>query len=231
MAEYKLTTKSQEAILDARHRASTAGHPYVEPVHLLLALLAQADGTAVPLLAAVGASPDAVRTRAQAALDKLPSASGPTVAQPGESRPTVAAINAAVAAAHQRGDEYISTEHLLGGLAEDGGTGFSGGQELLRSAGAPPDALVAAFEKVRGSNRPVTTPDPEATYQALEKYGVDLTARARDGKRDPVSGRDTEIRRVVQVLSRRTKNNPVLIGEPGVGKTAVVEGLAQRMVA
>src|SRR4051812_34322275 len=231
MAEYKLTTKSQEAILDARHRASTAGHPYVEPIHLLLALLAQAGGTAAPLLSAVGASPDALQSRAQASLDLLPSASGPSVAAPGESRPTVAAINAASDAAKKRGDEFISTEHLLVGLAADGGTGISGVKELLNQAGATPDALLAAFDKVRGSNRPVTTPDPESTYQALEKYGVDLTARARDGKLDPVIGRDTEIRRVVQVLSRRTKNNPVLIGEPGVGKTAVVEGLAQRIVA
>src|SRR3954449_2016487 len=231
MAEYKLTTKSQEAILDARHRASNAGHPYVEPIHLLLALLAQVDGTARPLLSAVGASPDALQAQAQSALDRLPSASGPTVAQPGESRPVVAAINAAASAAQNRGDEYISTEHLLVGLARDGGTGMSGVTDLLNNAGATPDALLAAFEKVRGSSRPVTTPEPESTYQSLEKYGVDLTARARDGKLDPVIGRDNEIRRVVQVLSRRTKNNPVLIGEPGVGKTAVVEGLALRIVA
>src|SRR3954447_10388713 len=169
MAEYKLTTKSQEAILDARHRASTAGHPYVEPVHLLLALLAQVDGTAAPLLSAVGASPDAIRATVQASVDRLPSASGPSVAHPGESRPTVAAINAAADAAKQRGDDYISTEHLLVGLAADGGTGMSGVKDVLHQAGATPDALVAAFEKVRGSSRPVTTPDPEATYQALEK--------------------------------------------------------------
>ncbi|HEX4655595.1 MAG TPA: ATP-dependent chaperone ClpB [Mycobacteriales bacterium] len=231
MAEYKLTTKSQEAIVDARHRAAAAGHPYVEPVHLLLALLAQTDGTARPLIAAVGASPDGLQTQAQAALDRLPRATGPTVSQPGESRPVVAAINAAAAAAQARGDEYISTEHLLVGLARDGGTGMSGVTDLLNKAGATPDDLLAAFDKVRGSSRPVTSPEPESTYQALEKYGVDLTARARDGKLDPVIGRDTEIRRVVQVLSRRTKNNPVLIGEPGVGKTAVVEGLAQRIVA
>src|SRR4051812_41201905 len=218
MAEYRLTTKSQEAILDARHRASTAGHPYVEPIHLLLALLAQADGTARPLLEAVGASPDLLQQQAQAALERLPRASGPTVAQPGESRPVVAAINAAADAAKNRGDEYISTEHLLVGLATDGGTGLSGVTELLRGAGADPDALLAAFEKVRGSTRPVTTAEPESTYQALEKFGVDLTSRAREGRLDPVIGRDTEIRRVVQVLSRRTKNNPVLIGEPGVAK-------------
>ena len=123
-------------------------------------------------------------------------------------------------------DEYVSTEHLLVGLATDGGQAAT----VLREAGAGPDELLAAFEKVRGSAR-VTTPDPEGTYQALEKYGVDLTASAREGKLDPVIGRDAEIRRVIQVLSRRTKNNPVLIGEPGVGKTAVVEGLAQRIVA
>ena len=231
MAEYKLTTKSQEAILDARHRASTAGHPYVEPIHLLLALLAQVDGTARPLLEAVGASPDALQAEAQSHLDRLPSASGPSVAAPGESRPTVAAINAAADAARGNNDEFISTEHLLVGLAADGGTGLSGVKEMLQKAGATPDALVSAFDRVRGSSRRVTTPDPEATYQSLEKFGVDLTARAKDGKLDPVIGRDTEIRRVVQVLSRRTKNNPVLIGEPGVGKTAVVEGLAQRIVA
>src|SRR3954451_11612630 len=231
MAEYKLTTKSQEAILDARHRASNAGHPYVEPIHLLLALLAQVDGTARPLLDAVGVSPDTLQAQAQAALERLPRASGPTVAQPGESRPVVAAINAAASAAQSRGDEYISTEHLLVGLARDGGTGMSGVTDLLNNAGATPEALVAAFDKVRGSERPVTSPDPEATYQALEKYGVDITARARDGELDPVIGRDAEIRRVIQVLSRRTKNNPVLIGEPGVGKTAVVEGLASRIVA
>ncbi|MGZ4631738.1 MAG: ATP-dependent Clp protease ATP-binding subunit, partial [Actinomycetes bacterium] len=161
-----------------------------------------------------------------AIVDRLPSASGPTVAQPGESRPTVAAINAAAADAKARGDEFISTEHLLVGLAQAGGPVA----DLLRDAGATPEALLEAFPKVRGSAR-VTTADPEATYQALQKYGVDLTARARSGELDPVIGRDSEIRRVVQVLSRRTKNNPVLIGEPGVGKTAVVEGLAQRIIA
>ena len=123
------------------------------------------------------------------------------------------------------GDEYVSTEHLLVGLAADGGPAAT----VLRDAGATPDALLAAFEKVRGSAR-VTSQDPEGTYQALEKYGIDLTRSAREGKLDPVIGRDAEIRRVIQVLSRRTKNNPVLIGEPGVGKTAVVEGLAQRIV-
>src|SRR3954462_11214341 len=208
MDSYKLTTKSQEAILDARHRASNAGHPYVEPIHLLLALLAQVDGTARPLLTAVGASPDALQAQAQSALDRLPSASGPTVAQPGESRPRGAAINAAASAAQNRGDEYISTEHLLVGLARDGGTGMSGVTDLLNNAGATPDALLAAFDKVRGSSRPVTPPDPETSYQALDKFSVDLTARARDGKLDPVIGRDTEIRRVGQGGSRPPKKQP-----------------------
>jgi len=223
MDSYKLTTKSQEALSTAVQSAASAGHPHVEPIHLLLALLAQPEGIARPLLQAAGADPSAVSTQAKATLDRLPSASGATVAAPGLSRSAIAVVNAAADVAKSLGDEFVSTEHLLVGLAKEGGSSVS---PLL-----PKDsALLDAFTDVRG-NRRVTTEDPEATYQALEKYGVDLTARARDGKLDPVIGRDTEIRRVVQVLSRRTKNNPVLIGEPGVGKTAVVEGLAQRIVA
>ncbi len=159
-------------------------------------------------------------------LARLPKAAGATVSAPETSRPLVAAIATAGKRAREMSDEYISTEHLLVGLAADGGQAAT----LLRAAGAGPDELLGAFEQVRGHAR-VTSADPEGTYQALEKYGVDLTRSARDGKLDPVIGRDAEIRRVVQVLSRRTKNNPVLIGEPGVGKTAVVEGLAQRIVA
>src|SRR5438270_1833452 len=223
MDSYKLTTKSQEALSTAVQSAATAGHPHVEPIHLLLALLAQTDGIARPLLEAAGADPSAVATQAKAALDRLPAATGATVAAPGLSRPAIAVVNAAAEVATSLGDEFVSTEHLLVGLAKEGGPAVTG---LLPK----PDALLDAFADVRG-NRRVTTEDPETTYQALDKYGVDLTARARDGKLDPVIGRDTEIRRVVQVLSRRTKNNPVLIGEPGVGKTAVVEGLAQRIVA
>jgi ATP-dependent Clp protease ATP-binding subunit ClpB len=222
----KLTTKSREALSDAVRRAAAEGHPHVEPVHLLLALLAQPDGTAAPLLAAVGADVTDVRRRAEALADRLPSAAGATVSAPGLSRATYAVMTIASARATELGDEYVSTEHLLVGLAQDGGPVA----DLLRGVGATPEALLAAFERVRGHAR-VTSPDPEGTYQALEKYGVDLTERARAGKLDPVIGRDAEIRRVVQVLSRRTKNNPVLIGEPGVGKTAVVEGLAQRIVA
>src|SRR4051812_27329441 len=223
MDSYKLTTKSQEALSTAVQSAATAGHPHVEPIHLLLALLAQTDGIARPLLQAAGGDPSVVATQAKAVLDRLPAATGATVAAPGLSRPAIAVVNAAAEVASSLGDEFVSTEHLLVGLAKDGGAAVA---DLLPK----PDALLDAFTAVRG-NRRVTTEDPEATYQALDKYGVDLTAHARDGRLDPVIGRDTEIRRVVQVLSRRTKNNPVLIGEPGVGKTAVVEGLAQRIVA
>jgi ATP-dependent Clp protease ATP-binding subunit ClpB len=223
MDSYKLTTRSQEALSSAVQSAATAGHPHVEPVHLLSALLAQVDGIARPLIDAAGGDANAVSQQAAALLARLPAATGATVAAPGLSRPAIAVVNAAAELARTLGDDYVSTEHLLVGLAKDGSGQIRG---LLPSA----DALLAAFEDVRGHQR-VSTPDPEATYQALEKYGVDLTARARDGKLDPVIGRDTEIRRVVQVLSRRTKNNPVLIGEPGVGKTAVVEGLALRIVA
>ncbi len=213
----RLTTKAQEAFSTAVRRAAAGGHPEVTPAHLLLALLDQDGGVARPLLAAAGADPDAVRTRTDQAVQALPSATGGSA--PGLSRPALLAFEAAQKAAADVGDEYVSTEHLVVGLA-DQLPGLPSGQ-----------ALKDAFATVRGGNRRVTTQDPETTYQALEKYGVDLTQAARDGKLDPVIGRDTEIRRVVQVLSRRTKNNPVLIGEPGVGKTAVVEGLAQRIVA
>ncbi|MCW2680262.1 MAG: clpB, partial [Frankiales bacterium] len=222
----RLTTKSQEAVSTAVRRAATEGHPEVSPVHLLLALLDQGDGIAGPLLQAVGADPAQVRTRAEALLTALPTASGANVAAPGLSRALMAVMNVAQSKAKEVGDEYVSTEHLLVGLADSGGDVA----QLLKANNALPKALVDAFAKVRGGMRRVTTPDPESTYKALEKYGVDLTDRARRGQLDPVIGRDNEIRRVIQVLSRRTKNNPVLIGEPGVGKTAVVEGLAQRVV-
>jgi ATP-dependent Clp protease ATP-binding subunit ClpB len=222
----KLTRKSQEALSEAVQRATTAGNPDVDGLHLLAALISQEGGTAAPLLRAVGADPAAVLAQTEQQLAKLPRAAGSTLSAPQTSRPLIAAIATAGQRARELNDEYISTEHLLVGLAADGGQAA----RLLREAGAGPDQLTAAFTKVRGHAR-VTSPDPEGTYQALEKYGVDLTASAREGKLDPVIGRDTEIRRVIQVLSRRTKNNPVLIGEPGVGKTAVVEGLAQRIVA
>ncbi|MGY1916802.1 ATP-dependent chaperone ClpB [Blastococcus sp. HT6-30] len=224
--ESKLTTRSQEAVAGAQRLAVDRGQAALEPLHLLVALLEQTDGIAGPLLTAVGADPLDVRSKADAALRRMPSVSGSTVSAPSPSREFLRVINAAGEQASALGDEYVSTEHLLVGLA--GSDGEAGA--VLTGSGATRDALVAAFRTVRG-NRKVTTADPESTFQALEKYAVDLTERAREGKIDPVIGRDTEIRRVVQVLSRRTKNNPVLIGEPGVGKTAIVEGLAQRIVA
>ncbi len=225
MDSFNPTTKAQQAISAAVQAAALAGNPDVGPTHLLGALLAQGDGIAAPLLAAVGADASAVRGELTQLSNRLPSASGSTVSAPQLSREALAAVSAAQQLATEMGDEYVSTEHLLVGLAEAGGPVA----QLLRRHGATPDALREAFAKVRGSSR-ITSPDPEGTYQALEKYGVDLTERARKGDLDPVIGRDTEIRRVVQVLSRRTKNNPVLIGEPGVGKTAIVEGLAQRII-
>ena len=222
----KLTRKSQEALSEAVRRATTDGNPHVEPLHLLAALVSQSEGVAQPLLRAVGADPAAVLQTAESMIARLPKAAGTTVSAPDMSRPLLATLATAAKQARELDDEYVSTEHLLAGLAKDGGQAA----DVLRRAGAGPDELLGAFEKVRGHAR-VTTEDPEGTYKALEKYGIDLTQQARDGALDPVIGRDAEIRRVIQVLSRRTKNNPVLIGEPGVGKTAVVEGLAQRIVA
>src|SRR5271166_3542620 len=222
----KLTHKSQDALSTAVRRAAADGSPQVDPLHLLLALIEQSEGTTTPLLRAVGADPALVAKQAEERLARQPRARGATLSAPEMSRPLLTAIATASSRAKQLGDEYISTEHLLVGLAADGGDA----KAVLTAAGATPDALLEAFSQIRGSAR-VTTQDPEGTYKALEKYGIDFTQQARDGKLDPVIGRDAEIRRVIQVLSRRTKNNPVLIGEPGVGKTAVVEGLAQRIVA
>ena len=223
----RLTTKSQEAVSEAVRRAAADGHPEVAPAHLLVALLDQEGGIAPSLLQAVGTDVAQVQARAQELLARVPRASGSSVAAPGLSRALLASMASAQEAATKAGDDFVSTEHLVVGLADKGGDVA----DLLKGVGAVPNVLVAAFEKVRGGLRRVTNQDPEGTYKALEKFGVDLTQQARDGKLDPVIGRDTEIRRLVQVLSRRTKNNPVLIGEPGVGKTAVVEGLAQRIVA
>ena len=225
MDSFNPTTKTQAALQTAVQSAATAGNPDVRPAHVLVALLDQTDGIASPLLKAVGVDPADIRHHAHELVERMPtvtSASG----QPQLSRDTIAAVTKAQQLATELGDEYVSTEHLVVGLAEGDGDVA----KLLTGAGANPQALRDAFVNVRGSAR-VTSPDPESSYQALEKYSTDLTAAAREGKLDPVIGRDTEIRRVVQVLSRRTKNNPVLIGEPGVGKTAIVEGLAQRVVA
>ncbi len=221
-----LTTRSQQAVSAAVKTAAERGNPAVEPAHLGVALLDDAEGLTRPLLQAVGADPLAIRAEMQRLVDTLPSASGSSVAAPQTSRGMLAVLSAAEREARERSDEYVSTEHLLIALAQQGGAVA----DLFTQRGITPPALADALRSVRGSAR-VTSPDPEGTFQALEKYAVDLTAAARAGKIDPVIGRDAEIRRVVQVLSRRTKNNPVLIGEPGVGKTAVVEGLAQRIVA
>ncbi|MEU2762109.1 ATP-dependent chaperone ClpB [Streptomyces sp. NPDC007094] len=222
----ELTNKSRDAINAATNRAVKDGHPDLTPGHLLLALLEGQDNENVTdLLAAVDADQALVRGETERLLGGLPSVTGSTVAPPQPNREMLAVIQDAAQRAEELGDDYISTEHLLIGVAAKGGRAG----EILDGQGAGAKKLLAAFETSRGGRR-VTTPDPEGQYKALEKFGTDFTAAAREGKLDPVIGRDQEIRRVVQVLSRRTKNNPVLIGEPGVGKTAVVEGLAQRIV-
>ncbi|EGD53697.1 ATP-dependent chaperone ClpB [Gordonia neofelifaecis] len=225
MDSFTPTTKTQAALQAAVQDAAAAGNPDVRPAHILVALLEQTDGIASPLLKAVGVDPVRIRNEAKNLVDRAPTVSSSS-AQPQLSRESIAAITAAQKLATELTDEYVSTEHLMVGLA----TGESDTAKLLTGAGATPEALRDAFVAVRGTAR-VTSEDPESTYQSLEKYSTDLTKRAREGELDPVIGRDSEIRRVVQVLSRRTKNNPVLIGEPGVGKTAIVEGLAQRVVA
>ncbi|WP_327305462.1 ATP-dependent chaperone ClpB [Streptomyces sp. NBC_01298] len=222
----ELTNRSRDALNAATTRAVKDGHADLTPAHLLLALLAGEDNENITdLLAATDADQAAVRAGADRLLAALPSVTGSTVAPPQPTRELLAVLAEADAQAGKLGDEYLSTEHLLIALAAKGGAAG----ELLSAQGATAKKLREAFENSRGGRR-VTTPDPEGQYKALEKFGTDFTAAAREGKLDPVIGRDHEIRRVVQVLSRRTKNNPVLIGEPGVGKTAVVEGLAQRIV-
>ncbi|NGO76211.1 ATP-dependent chaperone ClpB [Streptomyces sp. YC504] len=222
----ELTNRSRDAINAATSRAVSAGHPDLTPAHLLLALLEGQDNENITdLLAAVDADQVAVRNGAERVLSALPSVTGSTVSPPQPDRDMLAVVAEAAKQAKELDDEYLSTEHLLIGIADKGGqTGA-----VLSKEGATAKRLLDAFQKTRGARR-VTTADPEGSYKALEKFGTDFTAAAREGKLDPVIGRDQEIRRVVQVLSRRTKNNPVLIGEPGVGKTAVVEGLAQRIV-
>ena len=224
--DLQFTTRSQDALGAAVRIAAANGNPQVEPLHVLDSLLQQGEGIASALLQTTGVDFNALTTEVRHALQGLPSATGASVASPQLSTSTYKVINGAQELAQERGDEYVSTEHLLVSLAKDGGPGVA---DRLDAEGATPLALIDALQAVRGSAR-VRTQDPEQTFQALEKYGIDLTARAREGKIDPVIGRDEEVRRTIQVLSRRTKNNPVLIGEPGVGKTAVVEGLARRIV-
>ena len=222
---HEMTTKAQEAVASALQSASAAGNPQVEPIHLLQALIEQREGIALSLLEAVGADARAIGARTRNALVALPSAQGASAGSAQASRALLAAVQEADRLAEQSGDQYVSTEHLLIALAaSDTEAG-----RILTQGGATADALSAALAQLRPE--PITSADPEGSFEALSKYGRDLTEVAREGKLDPVIGRDNEIRRVVQVLSRRTKNNPVLIGEPGVGKTAVVEGLAQRIVA
>ncbi|MCX8062593.1 MAG: ATP-dependent chaperone ClpB [Anaerolineales bacterium] len=218
----KYTQKSQEAIYSAQSIAKDYNHQAIEPAHLLLALLRQEDSVVPAIVTRVAGSVLALREEVQNELEKRPRVYGAS-GEIGLARPTVDALEAAERYAKGMQDEYVSTEHLLLGLTDS----IEG--KRLAQYGLTKDAILKALASIRGTQR-VTSPTPEATYQALEKYGRDLTALARQGKLDPVIGRDEEIRRVIQILSRRTKNNPALIGEPGVGKTAVVEGLAQRIV-
>ncbi|KFI54442.1 ATP-dependent chaperone ClpB [Bifidobacterium callitrichos] len=225
--EQKFTTMAQEAIGDAIQSASAAGNAQVETLHVIDALLRQEQGVVRGLIQAAGGDPQAIGAAVRNALVALPSASGSTTSQPQASRQLTAALAQAEKEMQQMGDEYVSTEHLLIGIAASAPNQSA---DILKKYGVTPEALRKAVPSVRGGAK-VTSPDAEGSYKALEKYSTDLTAAAKEGKLDPVIGRDQEIRRVIQILSRRTKNNPVLIGEPGVGKTAVVEGLAQRIVA
>lgn len=221
----EMTTKAQEAVSSALQAAGAAGNPQVEPIHLLEALIEQREGIALSLLEAVGADARAIGARTRNALVALPSAQGASTGSAQPSNALLAVVRDAGERAEAAGDQYISTEHLLIALAAS----QNEVGRILSQAGVDADALTEALVQLRPD--PITSADPEGSFEALSKYGRDLTEVAREGKLDPVIGRDNEIRRVVQVLSRRTKNNPVLIGEPGVGKTAVVEGLAQRIVA
>jgi ATP-dependent Clp protease ATP-binding subunit ClpB len=226
MQSERFTIRSQEALAGAVRLAQARGNPQVKPDHLLAALLEDADGIALAILRKVGANAATVAARLEEALAALPVVKGATAEAPPISSELAAVLNTADGDARARKDDYVSTEHLL--LAISGHPGSAG--DALRAAGASQPQVAAALEEVRGSHQ-VTDQNPEERYQALERYGRDLTAEAAEGKLDPVIGRDAVIRRVIQILARRTKNNPVLIGEPGVGKTAVVEGLAQRIVS
>ncbi|UIP49486.1 ATP-dependent chaperone ClpB [Bifidobacterium longum] len=225
--EQKFTTMAQEAVGDAIQSASAAGNAQVETLHVMDVLLRQENGVVRSLIEAAGGDPQTIGAAVRNALVALPSASGSSTSQPQASRQLTAAIAQAEKEMQQMGDEYVSTEHLLIGIAASKPNQSA---EILEKNGVTAASLRKAVPGVRGGAK-VTSPDAEGSYKALEKYSTDLTAAAKEGKLDPVIGRDQEIRRVIQILSRRTKNNPVLIGEPGVGKTAVVEGLAQRIVA
>jgi ATP-dependent Clp protease ATP-binding subunit ClpB len=225
------TEKAQEAFFSAQSLAQEYGQQAIEPEHLLLALLQQDGGIVPPIIQAAGANPNRIAELTLREIRNKPKVSG-DVGEVRISREVAALAERAEAEARQMRDEYVSTEHLLLALSDPTAvrTGrLPAATQILNANGITRDAALRALVQVRGSQR-VTSPNPEATYQALEKYGRDLTQLARQGKLDPVIGRDEEIRRVIQILSRRTKNNPVLIGDPGVGKTAIAEGLAQRIV-
>ena len=221
----KLTLKSQEMIQEAQRLAERFGHQQIDPEHLLGALLQQKEGVIPPLLGKIGANQTQLQKEIEAALGKMPGVSGPGAGQVYISPRAKSVLDKAFEEAEQMKDEYVSLEHILLGIIEDkeGGAG-----RVLASAGVTRDAVLQALVEIRGGQR-ITDQNPEDKYQALDRFSRDLTAIASKGDLDPVIGRDDEIRRVIQVLSRRTKNNPVLIGEPGVGKTAIVEGLAQRI--
>src|SRR5262245_27281584 len=224
----KFTIKSQEAIQQANDIASQHGNPEMLPLHLLAALLRDREGVVPPVLTKVGANPAQIEGEVNVRIGRLPKGSG-AAAQPHLSAAMQKVLDQAFKEADKLKDEYVSTEHLLLAMTHEKDRG-NDARQMLAAAGAGYDAILKALAAVRGSQR-VTDQNPEGKFQALERYAKDLTELARRGKLDPVIGRDDEIRRVVQVLSRRTKNNPVLIGEPGVGKTAIVEGLAQRIVS
>ena len=221
----KFTRKTSEAVGAAQGLARERNHSQVTPEHLLAALLGQPESVVLPVLERLGVAPKTIRDRVDAALARQPQVYGQTAQEARMSSDAFRVLEAADAQRADLGDDYLSTEHVLLAMTEvTGGVG-----DMLRSVGVTHDAVLDALKSVRGSHR-VTSENPEDQYQALERYGRDLTEDARKGKLDPVIGRDEEIRRVIQVLSRRTKNNPVLIGEPGVGKTAIAEGLARRIV-
>jgi ATP-dependent Clp protease ATP-binding subunit ClpB len=223
----RFTIKSQEVIQKAQSLASRYGNQQIEPEHLLSAMISEREGTACAMLRKLGVAPERVASEALGVLERLPKVSGAGRGEAYVSGRTQAVLEAAFAEATQMKDEYVSVEHILLAVIEEKG-GEAG--RILSRAGLTREAVFKALQDIRGSQR-ITDPNPEEKYQALKRFSRDLTDLARQGKLDPVIGRDEEIRRVVQVLSRRTKNNPVLIGEPGVGKTAIVEGLAQRIVA
>ena len=222
----KFTLKSQEALQNAQEIAANYGNPAIEPEHLLAALVQDPAGTVVPILQKAGANVNTVKLKIHDLIEHLPKVTGTSIANQGLSPALGRVLESAVKKAGDLKDEYVSTEHLVLALAESGGTQAA---QLLKENGITQDTVLRVLKDIRGTQR-VTDQNPEEKYQALQRYGTDLNELARKGKMDPVIGRDEEIRRVLQVLSRRTKNNPVLIGEPGVGKTAIAEGIADRIV-